>query len=79
MMLQKRLIQMVPGAKKHIAANIALQWLSLLANIALTACVCLFLSGLLTGQEMSVLPSALFCFSMAALVSISSLSHEVEY
>lgn len=67
MMLQKRLIQMVPGAKKHIAANIALQWLSLLANIALTACVCLFLSGLLTGQEMSVLPSALFCFSMAAL------------
>ena len=53
MMLQKRLIEMVPEAKKHIAANVFLQWLSLLANIALTACVCVFLAGLVTGCSTS--------------------------
>lgn len=67
MMLQKRLIQMVPDAKKHIAANVFLQWLSLLANIALTACVCLFLAGLATGAALPAIPTALFCFAMAAV------------
>ena len=67
MMLQKRLIEMVPEAKKHIAANVFLQWLSLLANIALTACVCVFLAGLVTGAALPAVPTALFCFSMAAI------------
>lgn len=67
MMLQKRLIEMVPEAKKHIAANVFLQWLSLLANIALTACVCVFLAGLVTGATLPAVPTALFCFAMAAI------------
>ena len=67
MMLQKRLIEMVPEAKKHIAANVFLQWLSLLANIALTACVCVFLAGLVTGAALPAVPTALFCFAMAAI------------
>ena len=67
MMLQKRLIEMVPEAKKHIAANVFLQWLSLLANIALTACVCVFLAGLVTGTALPAVPTALFCFAMAAI------------
>lgn len=67
MMLQKRLIEMVPEAKKHIAANVFLQWLSLLANIALTACVCVFLAGLVTGAALPAVPMALFCFAMAAI------------
>ena len=66
-MLQKRLIEMVPEAKKHIAANVFLQWLSLLANIALTACVCVFLAGLVTGAALPAVPTALFCFAMAAI------------
>ena len=67
MMLQKRLIEMGPEAKKHIAANVFLQWLSLLANIALTACVCVFLAGLVTGAALPAVPMALFCFAMAAI------------
>lgn len=35
MMIDKRLIGMVPQSKKYIAANVALQWVSLLANIGL--------------------------------------------
>lgn len=37
MMIDKRLIGMVPQSKKYIAANVALQWVSLLANIGLMA------------------------------------------
>lgn len=35
MMINRRLIGTVPESKKYIAANVALQWLSLLANLAM--------------------------------------------
>lgn len=39
MMINKRLIDMVPESKKYIAGNVALQWMSLLANIAMVLSV----------------------------------------
>ena len=35
MMINKRLIGAVPESKKYIAGNVALQWCSLCANIAM--------------------------------------------
>lgn len=48
MMINKRLIQAVPESKKYIALNVALQWLSLAANIVMIGAVSFFLQKLLT-------------------------------
>ena len=55
MMLNKRLIGTVSESKKFIAGNVALQWLSLLANMALMTAVTALLAGLLGGT----IPTAL--------------------
>ena len=39
MMINKRLIGAVPESKKYIAGNVALQWCSLCANIAMMSAV----------------------------------------
>ena len=49
MMINRRLIGTVGESKKYIAANVAFQWLSLAANIAMMACVTRFLAGLFAG------------------------------
>ena len=46
MMINKRLIGVVPDSKKYIAANVLCQWLALLANIVLMAAVARLLAGL---------------------------------
>ncbi len=46
MMINKRLIGVVPGSKKYIAGNVFLQWCSLLANIALMTSLALLLEAL---------------------------------
>ncbi len=46
MMINKRLIKTVSESKKYIAANVALQWLSLIANIAMTASITILLAKL---------------------------------
>lgn len=48
MMINKRLIQAVPESKKYIALNVALQWLSLAANIVMIGAISFFLQKLLT-------------------------------
>lgn len=40
MMINKRLIGLVPQSKRNIALNVALQWCSLVANIAMIAAFC---------------------------------------
>ena len=50
MMINKRLIGTVSESKKFIAGNVALQWLSLLANMALMTAVTALLAGLLGGM-----------------------------
>lgn len=51
MMINKRLIQAVPESKKYIALNVALQWLSLAANIVMIGAIGFFLQKLLTKTE----------------------------
>lgn len=46
-MFDKRLLTMVPGAMRHIACNVALQWAALLANVVLFVSVGRLLQGLL--------------------------------
>ena len=49
-MMNKRLVNTVPESKKYIAANVAFQWLGLLANIAVMTAIATFLQALYLGQ-----------------------------
>ena len=49
-MMNKRLVNTVPESKKYIAANVAFQWLGLLANIAVMTAIATFLQTLYAGQ-----------------------------
>ena len=46
MMINKRLISTVSESKKYMAANVAVQWCSLIANIVLMAGIAGFLQKL---------------------------------
>ena len=48
-MFDKRLFSLVPGVMRHIAGNVALQWLALLANVVLFVSVGRLLQSVLTG------------------------------
>ena len=48
MMIDKRLIGTVPESRKYIAANVALQWCGLVANVAMMISVASLLASLLT-------------------------------
>ena len=50
MMINKRLIGAVPESKKYIAGSVALQWCSLLANIAMMSAITALLTALYTGS-----------------------------
>ncbi len=49
-MFDKRLLSMVPGALRYILADVALQWVALLANVLLFIVVGQLLQALLAGQ-----------------------------
>ena len=49
-MINKRLIGAVPESKKYIAGNVALQWCSLLANIAMMSAITTLLAALYAGS-----------------------------
>ncbi|WP_346670328.1 ABC transporter ATP-binding protein/permease [uncultured Subdoligranulum sp.] len=48
-MMDKRLLSTVPESRKYIAANVALQWLALAANIGMVTAVCRLLARLWAG------------------------------
>lgn len=50
MMINKRLIGTVPESKRYIAGNVALQWCSLCANIAMMSAVTALLAALYAGE-----------------------------
>ncbi len=54
MMIDKRLIGTVSESKKYVAGNLAIQWVSLIANIALMTAISGLLAGLLTGSSGSI-------------------------
>lgn len=49
MMINKRLIGIVPESRRYIAGNVAMQWCSLAANIALMTSIACFLQGIYEG------------------------------
>ena len=52
-MINKRLIGIVPESRKYIAGNVALQWLSLVANMVLMTAIATLLSALYIYRETS--------------------------
>lgn len=68
MMINKRLIDAVPESKKYIAGNVALQWCSLCANIAMMSAVTALLAALYAG---SMTQSKIVTTAVIALAAVA--------
>lgn len=68
MMINKRLIVAVPESKKYIAGNVALQWCSLCANIAMMSAVTALLAALFAG---SMTQSKIVTTAVIALAAVA--------
>ena len=68
MMINKRLIGAVPESKKYIAGNVALQWCSLCANIAMMSAVTELLAALFAGE---VTQSKIVTTAVIALAAVA--------
>lgn len=68
MMINKRLIGAVPESKKYIAGNVALQWCSLCANIAMMSAVTTLLAALFAG---SMTQSKIVTTAVIALAAVA--------
>ena len=68
MMINKRLIGAVPESKKYIAGNVALQWCSLCANIAMMSAVTALLAALFAGE---VTQSKIVTTAVTALAAVA--------
>ena len=69
MMMNKRLIGTVPESKKYIAGNVALQWCSLAANIAMMATIASLLSTLQAGAMTSSRVAILAAVTVVAVLA----------
>ena len=67
-MINKRLIGAVPESKKYIAGNVALQWCSLCANIAMMSAVTALLAALFAG---SMTQSKIVTTAVIALAAVA--------
>lgn len=68
MMINKRLIGAVPESKKYIAGNVALQWCSLCANIAMMTAVTELFAALFAG---SMTQSKIVTTAVIALAAVA--------
>ncbi len=50
-MIKKRLLEVVPESKRYIMANVAVQWVSLVANIVMMTLICRLIAALWEGEE----------------------------
>ncbi len=67
MMINKRLIGIVPESKKYIARNVLFQWISLLSNIAMMISITTLLSKLF---DKTATTSDIICTLMIAVVTV---------
>ena len=67
-MINKRLIGIVPESRKYIAGNVALQWLSLVANMVLMTAIATLLSALYIYRETSALFFGAVIVMLVALI-----------
>ena len=68
MMINKRLIRTVRESKKYIACNVALQWVSLVANIAMMGAVAHLLQSLYAGSAQSAQIAATAGITVLAVI-----------
>lgn len=66
-MFDKRLLAMVPEARKYIAASVALQWVALVFNIVLMVAIGLFLQKMLDGSAVPADVAGLLAFGALAI------------
>lgn len=67
MMINKRLIGCVPQSKRHVAASVVLQWLGLLANMAMVLAVSWLLGELFSGGATSADLVLVACVAAASV------------
>ena len=67
-MFDKRLVSMVPGAARCIAADVAFQWIALLANIALFMLIGSFVQDLVEGSADGAATGTLLGAGAAAII-----------
>lgn len=64
MMINKRLIKTVPEAKRHIAGNVAMQWIALIANMV----IIFTLGWMIQGLYQRALGYVELCYGAAAII-----------
>ena len=67
-MFSKRLADMVPAARKYVAASVVLQWVALVANIALMLLIGVFVQALVEGGDVAASQANLVWAALAAIV-----------
>ncbi|MBC5583152.1 thiol reductant ABC exporter subunit CydC [Eggerthella sp. NSJ-70] len=67
-MFSKRLAEMVPAARKYVVASVALQWVALVANVALMLLIGLFVQTLIEGGDVAASQASLVQAAVAAIV-----------
>lgn len=77
MMINKRLIGLVPESRRFVAQNVAFQWVSLVANICLISVVCRTLGSIFehsasTGDFVLIAGAALAAIAVRALCTTSA-------
>lgn len=68
-MFSKRLADMVPAARKYVAASVVLQWVALVANIALMLLIGVFVQALVEGGDVAASQANLAWAALAAIVA----------
>ncbi len=82
MMINKRLIGLVPDSKRYIAANVAFQWISLIANITMMASITGLLAKLYEKKADSFDIAATALLAIAAIIVrfiCTSVSSKMSY
>ena len=81
MMINKRLIGAVPESKKYIAGNVALQWCSLCANIAMMSAVTELFAALFAGSmtQSKIVTTVVLVSHRASTMRIADTVYSVEH
>lgn len=82
MMIDKRLLNTVPDSKKYIAGNVLVQWISLIANIAMMVALTSFLAALYyktADGAMFFLILCVVCIAIAIRFICAVISSKMSY
>ena len=66
-MIKTRLFKLVTDAKKYIAADVVLQWISLISNVVMVYTIAKLINSLYTGEEINYAVTAGVILAMVAV------------